>query len=503
MSISAIKVCVDIALPDELLLESMRRAIEENPNNAPAINPRSLPLGVMPDLTSIHLAAITGKLWQPGRVLRVRFLDGDPRVHERIPPFAHQWSQHANITFDFGDDPDAEIRISFQNQGSWSYIGTDALAIPTSQPTMNFGWLTPATTNDEYQRVVTHEFGHALGCIHEHQNPDGDIPWDREKVYRFYQGAPNFWTREQVDVNLFTRYEADITQFSAFDPESIMLYPIPNEFTVGDFEIGWNKTMSAIDKQFINTLYPANRSASSVLTIGAPPSDAVIGEFGEIDVFNFTVNERATYRIETTGSTDVVMSLFGPNSPTRSLAMDDDSGIDRNARIIINLRPGDYTVRVRHFSPYSTGGYRILIRKEEALPGTGKEITPPEPKAKATKPATKSTTRKAASKPAADAETEPAAKRTRKPKASATTPTKTPTEPQPEVATDAIIEATETVATEVSAEAEETKALPARTKAKRTSTKKPSTKRASKKETEQSSPDSTDTNQIGENPAES
>jgi hypothetical protein len=365
MSISAIKACIDLAVPDEYLLESMRLAIAENPNNAPPFDPRVLPQGVMPDSSSLFLAAITGKLWQPGRVLRVRFLDGDPRVQERIPPFAHQWSAHANITFTFGNDPDAEIRISFQNQGSWSYLGTDALVIPKSQPTMNFGWLTPATSNDEYQRVVTHEFGHALGCIHEHQNPANNIPWDREAVYRYYQGPPNYWSREQVDINLFTRYEADITQFSAFDPQSIMLYPIPNEFTVGNFEVGWNKTLSATDKQFISTIYPANRKASSILTIDAPPTDAVIGEFGEVDTFSFVVSERAGYRIETEGSTDVVMSLFGPDSTTRPLAVDNDSGVDRNAAITINLRPGNYTVRVRHFSATKTGGYRISVKAQD------------------------------------------------------------------------------------------------------------------------------------------
>ena len=364
MSNSAIKACVDVAVPDELLLEAMRRAIAENANNAPAINPRLLPQGVMPDLSYVFLAAITGKLWQPGRVLRVRFLDGDPKVQARIPPFAHQWSEHANITFEFGDDPDAEIRISFQNQGSWSYLGTDALVIPKSQPTMNFGWLNAATPNDEYQRVVTHEFGHALGCIHEHQNPATNIPWNRDAVYRYYQGPPNYWTREQVDVNLFTRYEADITQFSAFDPKSIMLYPIPNEFTVGDYTIGWNKTLSKLDKQFISTLYAADRKATSVLTIDAPPTDAVIGEFGEVDTFTFEVATRATYRIATEGSTDIVMSLFGPGNATKPVATDDDSGADRNARIILNLRPGSYTLRVRHFSAKRTGGYRIGVTTE-------------------------------------------------------------------------------------------------------------------------------------------
>ena len=370
---STIKACFDVSLPDELLLEAMRRAIAENANNAPAINPRLLPQGVMPDLSYVFLAAITGKLWQPGRVLRVRFLDGDPNVQSRIPPFAHLWSEYANVSFEFGDDPDAEIRISFQNQGSWSYLGTDALVIPKSQPTMNFGWLTAATTNDEYQRVVTHEFGHALGCIHEHQNPANSIPWDRDAVYRYYQGPPNYWTREQVDVNLFTRYDADITQFSDFDPKSIMLYPIPNEFTLGDFSVGWNKTLSAIDKQFIGTVYAADRKASSVLTIDAPPTDAVIGEFGEVDLYTFVITERATYRIATEGITDIVMSLFGPDSETKPLASDDDSGDDRNARIVINLRPGSYTLRVRHFSSKRTGGYRISITSE---PQPGAKLAP-------------------------------------------------------------------------------------------------------------------------------
>ncbi|MEZ4614045.1 MAG: hypothetical protein R2867_00825 [Caldilineaceae bacterium] len=119
---------------------------------------RSLP-GAFID-SPVALAALTGKLWSPGRTLRVRFLDGEAAIWQRVEPFAHQWSDYANIKFAFGNDPDAEIRISFLQPGSWSYIGTDALSIPKDQPTMNFGWLKQATPNDEYSCVVTHEFGH-------------------------------------------------------------------------------------------------------------------------------------------------------------------------------------------------------------------------------------------------------------------------------------------------------------------------------------------------------
>ena len=34
-----------------------------------------------------------------------------------------------------------------------------------------------------------------------------------------------------------------------------MLYPIPNSWTIGNFETGYNATLSAMDKQFIGTLY--------------------------------------------------------------------------------------------------------------------------------------------------------------------------------------------------------------------------------------------------------
>ena len=36
------------------------------------------------------------------------------------------WTEHANLTFEFGNEPDAEIRISFDpDDGAWSYVGTD------------------------------------------------------------------------------------------------------------------------------------------------------------------------------------------------------------------------------------------------------------------------------------------------------------------------------------------------------------------------------------------
>ena len=353
-----IKTCID--RPPVSSTAARMHALTERPSNAPMIDPALLPPGV--DRTQM-LALPTGKLWKPGRVLRVRFLDGDPAIQQKLQPYAHVWSQHCSITFVFGDDPEAEIRISFKDRGSWSYVGTDCLGVPKNQATMNFGWLKRDTSDEEYSRVVTHEFGHALGCIHEHQNPATDIPWDKPKVYAYYAGPPNNWTKQQTDVNLFWKYGAEQTQFSEFDPNSIMLYPIPNEFTIGDFEVGWNTGLSETDKSFIGSVYPVQTQTEQVLTVGGPAIKGAIGEFGEVDEYVFTIERTGNYRVETTGRQDLIMGLYGPNNPALLLAADDDTGVGLNPRIDRSLRPGKYVARVRHYSPTKTGDYAIALTK--------------------------------------------------------------------------------------------------------------------------------------------
>lgn len=243
-----IKVCIDRYLPEELVEKAYHRSIQENPDNKPAG-------AEFEGLSDEELALVSGKKWKNGRILKVRFMDGDPAVQAKVEAYAHIWSDYANITFDFGNHAEPEIRISFKLKGSWSYLGNDALSIPHDEPTMNFGWLNVESSDEEVERVVVHEFGHALGCIHEHQNPNVDIPWDEKKVYAYYTGPPNNWPKQQVYHNLLRKYSEDITQYSEFDTESIMLYPVPNEHTIGDYEVGLNRELSERDKVFIGEMY--------------------------------------------------------------------------------------------------------------------------------------------------------------------------------------------------------------------------------------------------------
>lgn len=355
-----IKVCIDKRLPDEAQLEASNRAIAETPENLPTVHVRPLP-GVYSPLTD-EIAVLTGKKWQNGRTIRIRFLDGTPSLHARVEAMARQWELHANLRLDFGNHADPDVRIAFTPGGSWSYLGTDALGVPPDEPTMNYGWLTDSSSDDELSRVVLHEFGHALSAIHEHQSPEANIPWDTEAVYAYYSGPPNNWTREQIDHNIFLRYSRTITNFSAFDPASIMLYAIPNELTIGDYEVGWNRVLSETDKSFMRTVYPRGATQATELGILPPYAQASIGAHGEQDLFTFTVLDAGTFRVQTLGQTDVVVSLLGPDSQSVLVAEDDDSGAGSNAQITAQLSAGQYYIRVRHVHPTGTGSYQIGVQ---------------------------------------------------------------------------------------------------------------------------------------------
>jgi hypothetical protein len=81
--------------------------------------------------------------------------------------------------------------------------------------------------------TIKHEFGHALGLLHEHQNPvldcQNEIKWTGPgNVYEYFAGSPNFWTADQVQRNLgFIKQTDPDFVAGASDPKSIMMYALP------------------------------------------------------------------------------------------------------------------------------------------------------------------------------------------------------------------------------------------------------------------------------------
>jgi hypothetical protein len=200
------------------------------------------------------------RFWQPGAVLRVRFLDM-PELAGTVMDAAAAWTEYADIDFRLVMQGPAEIRITFEGAGNWSAQGTDALVaefFAPDAPTMCLAEVRTAQSAARVTRVVLHEFGHALGLNHEHQNPTNDIEWDKETVYADLAKPPNSWDRATVDRNLFA-VSSRSQPHRAFDPNSIMMFPIPARWTADGRAFPEPCELSAGDINFISAVYPGRR----------------------------------------------------------------------------------------------------------------------------------------------------------------------------------------------------------------------------------------------------
>lgn len=227
-----------------------------------------------PQKTGSRAVHQPSKKWIPGQKIRVKFLEGSDYVKSKVMEYAEIWEEYANIDFVFVDSGTAEIRISFTtDKGSWSFLGKDStvqsmIKTPNgsqfvkndSGASMNFGWFNDKTTDQEFKRTTLHEFGHALGLRHEHQNKNQNIQWNEEAVYDYF--GKQGWSREKTYEQVLKRYgnEKDVTN-GVYDPLSIMHYWYPPELINGGVKIRQNNELSEGDKKIVGELYPFEETA--------------------------------------------------------------------------------------------------------------------------------------------------------------------------------------------------------------------------------------------------
>lgn len=256
--------------------------------------------------------------WLPGKVLRVAFLDGDSDLHLDIRTILQAITDACGLVFDFGETADgdfrrwteddttyaAEIRVSFDKQGYFSLVGIDSvdtsIGTPFSrvggrpnQASLNLGGFAiqrPST----WRGTVLHEFLHAVGFHHAHQNMRGpcqaSFRWDddpgyqptqderganiidhngkRPGIYTYLAGFPNFWNKAKVDHNLKTEEDPNLVA-GPFDPASTMLYRFPPLFyrTIPSqcAPTGDGQALSPGDIRGLRLLYPDEQGAQDAV----------------------------------------------------------------------------------------------------------------------------------------------------------------------------------------------------------------------------------------------
>lgn len=240
--------------------------------------------------------------WEPGTELIVKFMPGGSKsVRDKVIANAKEWEKYANIRFKFVPDnagfTNIRVKLS-EGMGHNSAVGTEANFRQQNEQTINFDTMAfadgdyylarvkkkkiePPYTYDllrqemkedpnhwnlpELRRVVMHEFGHALGLLHEQSYPDV-INWKKtDSVYQYYEETQG-WSRAEVDFNVFEVGSQFFTNGTKYDPKSIMHYSINPWETTDGYSLKDNYELSAGDKVLIAALYPkANTPGAKVV----------------------------------------------------------------------------------------------------------------------------------------------------------------------------------------------------------------------------------------------
>jgi hypothetical protein len=192
---------------------------------------------------------------------------------------------------------------------SWSNIGKYSSG---QKPSMNLGFLDPPNSSFEFNGqtfplslflyehrnfddrsnwipggTVIHEFCHALGMLHEHQNNlynSNPLKLNIPAIINYYTSPQVGLTKQDAETNVINWYSENTPVYgtknsssyegSKYDPESIMLYPLPDEFIIGPNPTQGNFKLSQLDKQWLSREYPLASKNYPQLTVEFIDSDS-------------------------------------------------------------------------------------------------------------------------------------------------------------------------------------------------------------------------------------
>lgn len=222
------------------------------------------------DGVSTKAVGVKEKLWDKGDTIHIKFLTGgnySVDLENKVKQYAALWLEHANLHFEYvPENEDADVKIGFDMDErwlTWSTIGKDCQDIPQTEPSLNFYGLGDYADDAGIRGDVLRGFGHVLGFVFEHQRPESPIQFSAQ-ARKLLTG--NYGLSPQDVDQLMYFYNTDQTNFSEYDPNSIMvlpLYPtmlVDKSYATNDF----NTQLSPQDIELVKNSYKQDQPAENV-----------------------------------------------------------------------------------------------------------------------------------------------------------------------------------------------------------------------------------------------
>jgi hypothetical protein len=199
-------------------------------------------------------------IWRPGQQGKISITFGDQMCSGCDPSAA--WSQigsnstgeFPSMNLGFMDPPWEDFSFNGKTHKFEEFQNAMRNYCDSSDPSSCWeGWVPGCT--------VIHEFGHALGMMHEHQNNlfnSNSINLDQNAVVKYYENIG--MSKAEATVNVLDRYECNDQECdyagSKYDKKSIMLYYLPDDWVIGENPTYPNFVLSELDKQWLGSNYP-------------------------------------------------------------------------------------------------------------------------------------------------------------------------------------------------------------------------------------------------------
>ena len=195
-------------------------------------------------LQSARFIYLAGAAWRTP-VITVCFWNGKKNVQDYVMKYANDWTKYGAIKFSYQtngqnnictDANSANIRISLDaneprdlyvneedsRKGDWSYPGN--IDLRRYLVTMNLADVEKGRLDNPHwtHHAIRHEFGHALGLMHEHQRKECEGWFNFEQIAK-----DNGWTVDHAKTQVGTFPDSDLAGLGFvgdYDKNSIMQY---------------------------------------------------------------------------------------------------------------------------------------------------------------------------------------------------------------------------------------------------------------------------------------